>query len=311
MAATHGNCAATLQLCTGLPGGGSNQHTNYANFRIFAETLLAGVLDAEYELAIMDYRESHRGTLLGMTRFRDLLDDMPILGYGASSLRYDRLTQFHSTLAGHSLNYLSRGTYWGAEQRQQNQGSLARGTTKYHYRNDCGIGGEDCSLCMVSAVASAYWVRSMLVSHSADEPIVYIARGAPRRWYGVGGAGVGAGAGAGSGRPGVGEPFGVTGAPTRFGRVSFAVQPSANASGTVLRGFVSLAPNPGAAQAALAPRVALHLRQAWPATPTSPPPRVVVTPPGVAELVWWHPGNETAVFRLRQAYTAFNFTAAF
>jgi hypothetical protein len=75
-----------------------------ANFRIFSETLLAGVLDPEYELAIMNYRESHRGTLLGMTRFRDGLDDMPILGYGRSSLAHDRLYSFHNTLAGHSLN---------------------------------------------------------------------------------------------------------------------------------------------------------------------------------------------------------------
>ena len=74
----RGTCFASMSA--GLPGGGSNQHTNYANFRIFAETLLAGVLDPEYELAIMTFRESHRGTLHGMTRFRDLLDDMPILG---------------------------------------------------------------------------------------------------------------------------------------------------------------------------------------------------------------------------------------
>ena len=67
----------------------------------------------------MSYRESHRGTLLGMTRFRDVLDDMPILGYGKASLRHDWLYSFHNTLAGHSLNYLSRGTYAGSEQRAQ------------------------------------------------------------------------------------------------------------------------------------------------------------------------------------------------
>jgi hypothetical protein len=49
--------------------GGSNQATNYANFRIFSETLLAGVLEERHELAIMNFRESHQGTLLGMTRF--------------------------------------------------------------------------------------------------------------------------------------------------------------------------------------------------------------------------------------------------
>ena len=88
----------------GQAGGGSNQHTDYANFRIFSETLLAGMLDPEYELGIMSFRESHRGTLLGMTRFRDGLDDMPILGYGRSSLAHDRLYSFHNTLAGHSMN---------------------------------------------------------------------------------------------------------------------------------------------------------------------------------------------------------------
>ena len=33
-------------------------------------------------------RENHRGTLLGMTRFRDGLDDMPILGYGAKNATF-------------------------------------------------------------------------------------------------------------------------------------------------------------------------------------------------------------------------------
>ena len=38
------------------------------------------------------------------------------------------------------------------------------------YRNDCGVGGEDCSLCMVSSVASSYWVRWMLVTADGDQP---------------------------------------------------------------------------------------------------------------------------------------------
>ena len=35
-------------------------------------------------------KESHRGTLLGMTRFRDVMDDMPILGYGRGDVHHDR-----------------------------------------------------------------------------------------------------------------------------------------------------------------------------------------------------------------------------
>ena len=50
-------CFASMSAA--LPvGGGSNQQTNYANFDMFSETLLAGVLADEFELAIMDFRES-------------------------------------------------------------------------------------------------------------------------------------------------------------------------------------------------------------------------------------------------------------
>ena len=97
----RGTCFASMTAVT--PTGVSLQTTNYANFRIFSETLLAGVLEERHELAIMTFRESHRGTLLGMTRFRDGLDDMPIVGYGRGSLNHDRLEPFHSTLSGHSL----------------------------------------------------------------------------------------------------------------------------------------------------------------------------------------------------------------
>merc|ERR1712078_870061 len=61
----------------------SDQTRNYANFRILSETLHADVLDAEYAEGIMNFRESHRGTMTGMTRFRSVIDDMPILGYGS------------------------------------------------------------------------------------------------------------------------------------------------------------------------------------------------------------------------------------
>ena len=54
--------------------------------------------------------------------------DMPILGYGKSSLAHDRLYSFHNTLSGHSLNYISRGTYWGTEQRQALDHSVGNGT---------------------------------------------------------------------------------------------------------------------------------------------------------------------------------------
>ena len=47
---------------------------------------------------------------------------------GRASLAHDRLYSFHNTLAGHSLNYISRGTYWGTEQRQQLDYAVGNGT---------------------------------------------------------------------------------------------------------------------------------------------------------------------------------------
>ena len=301
-------CFASMSA--GLVGGGSNSHTNYANFRIFSETLLAGVLDDEYELAIMNFREARRGTLLGMTRFRDVLDDMPILGYGKSSLRHDRLYSFHNTLTGHSMNYISRGTYSGSEQRQQLDYSVGAGTGIYgkKYRNwECGIGGEDCSLCVVSAIPSSYWVRWMLAMDNPDEDMVYLARGAPRRWYAAGG-----------------EPFGIKRAPTRFGLLSYTIQgPPADPTSCqqcedamALNGSITFAPHAymtsssPPSPAAAPPLISVKLR-----APSRSPARCQVTVNSLRSSVTfltWHAGNETAVFQLSSnAATTFSFKAVF
>ena len=51
----RGTCFASMTAgVPGAAGGGSNQNTNYANFRIFSETLLAGILDPKYELAMVN-----------------------------------------------------------------------------------------------------------------------------------------------------------------------------------------------------------------------------------------------------------------
>ena len=187
------------------------------------------MLAPEYEQAIVDYREEHHGMVMGMTRFRDHTDDMPCVGYGWGTLSYDRTETFHAILAGHSANYLSRGAFGGTEQRS------IYGVVEHRWRNDCADGGEDCSLCMVSSVAPAMWIRWMLVqeapdpvsgSTGADGPaVIHIARGAPRRWFSNS------------------SSFGISNAPTRQGRVSFSIVATSVGSS----GWVALAANPGAA----------------------------------------------------------------
>ena len=218
----------------GIDGDYKDKLANYANFRFFSETLLAGVLDPDYEKAIVSYRETHHGMVMGMTRFRDHTDDMPIVGYGWGALMYDRTATFHSILAGHTANYLSRGSFGGTEQRK------IYDIVDERWRNDCKNGGEDCSLCMVSSVAPSMWVRWMLVQEQPDPikcntgpSIIHVARGAPQRWFQphVSGSHLSVTA----------TPFGITNAPTRQGQVSFSITPTSGGSS----GWVAIAPNPG------------------------------------------------------------------
>lgn len=249
----------------------------------FSETLLAGVLNDEFEEAIIDFRDTHRATITGMTRFRDVLDDMPILGYGWGLLSHDRLGLFHTLLAGHSANYLSRGTYWSSEQRQQQRDG---GILEDRWTNNCGDGGEDCSLCMVSANPPTMWIRWMLVQENRDMPYVHLARGAPQRWFT---------------QP---EPFGLANAPTRFGVVSYSLV----AVGDVVQGSVTAAPHPGGS---IVDGVLYTIRLISPHWKDGATLNSVKITTGGAHLVTIHMENSTAVFALDKPASTFDFTASF
>merc|ERR1712032_343454 len=265
------------------PGTKKNQIPNYANFRLFSETLLAGVLNDEYEEAIIDFRDTHRGTLTGMTRFRDGLDDMPILGYGWGLLSHNKIGLFHTLLAGHSANYLSRGTHWGTEQRQQQQNG---GVLDDRWTNNCGDGGEDCSLCMVSSMPPAMWIRWMLVQENRDLPFVHLARGAPKRWYTQL------------------QPFGLADAPTRFGVVSYSLA----VVGDTVQGSVTAAPHPGGS---IVDGVQYTVRLISPQWKDGATLNNVKITAGGAKLITLHAENSTAVFALDKPATTFKFTASF
>lgn len=90
---------------------------SYSNFRYYAEMLSAGLMDSETATALMDFRENHGGTLSGMTRYTDHLDDMPAIGYARSSLGADRIERFLLLLHGHAANYQGRGSFFSTEQQ--------------------------------------------------------------------------------------------------------------------------------------------------------------------------------------------------
>ncbi|MFP3904566.1 MAG: hypothetical protein ACLFWB_10035, partial [Armatimonadota bacterium] len=57
----------------------ADRHASYCNYRYFPEMLSAGILPEEIAKKILHWRQHHGGELLGMTRFKDHLDDWPVM----------------------------------------------------------------------------------------------------------------------------------------------------------------------------------------------------------------------------------------
>jgi hypothetical protein len=177
------------------PYGGSS----YSNFRYWSETLSSNCLGPEYDQALMRFRESHGGTLSGMTRFRGWLDDMPTVGYAQSDIHYDRVSVFLQLLAGHVGGYQSPGTFWSTEQM------ALSGEGKWRAR----LGGiVDIDYCVPSSMLPAFMAKWQMVFEDADAKTVYLGRATPRRWWQLGG-----------------QPFGVARAPTQYGAIGWEATP--------------------------------------------------------------------------------------
>ena len=77
---------------------------SYSGFRYFSEMLSSGFMSDGEAAALSVFRESHEGTLSGMTRYTDHLDDMPAVGYAISDAMLDRRDNFNLLMFGHAAN---------------------------------------------------------------------------------------------------------------------------------------------------------------------------------------------------------------
>eukprot|EP01047_Picozoa_sp_COSAG01_P044377 COSAG01_NODE_4005_length_5440_cov_8.384947_2_plen_1194_part_00 len=201
-------------------GGGAS----YANFRYFSEMLSAQFMGHVVDSALNNFRESHGGTLSGMTRFRDHLDDMPANGYAYSAIATDRVQSYLSLMFGHIANYQARGTFNSPEQLSLygDGGSNKIWTYSDSYRQmlSAGHGEVDIDSCVPSTTLVAFMLRWMMVFEQRDADTVWLLKAAPRRFYALEGA---------KKRP---QPavISVSAAPTRFGEVSFRVASSSSSS---------------------------------------------------------------------------------
>jgi hypothetical protein len=214
-------------------------YSEYSNFRFFSELLGADILSAEMSGALQDFRESTTGTVSGITRWSDHLDDMPSSYYLATSLRDDRIPRFLLLQYGHMANYMGRGTNTATEQLP----ILADANGLWRdYLWGYLEGGID--MCIPSVMLPAIATRWQFVLERYDEDVLYLARGAPRRWADPAGGG-----------------YAVERAATRFGLVSLAVEHSAAAGGGEdARAAVSFELWPGPTPGVGLPTLALRLR---------------------------------------------------
>ena len=181
----------------------------YSNFRYYSELLGSDVLSPTLRDALQDFRESTFGTVSGITRWSDHLDDMPSSYYLAASLWSDRIPRFLLLQYGHMANYQGRGTFTATEQLPISADSLG------FYRDYLWSyleGGID--QCIPSIMLPAIGTRWQLVLERYDEDALYLARGAPSRWAAPGGGG-----------------YGVSRAATRFGVIDLHVDNVARAAG--------------------------------------------------------------------------------
>jgi len=181
----------------------------YSNFRYYSELLGADFLSPAMSVALQEFRESHQGTVSGITRWSDHLDDMPSSYYAVSALRDSRVDSFLALQYGHMANYQGRGTGTATEQLPIN--ADANGLWR-DYLWGYLEGGID--QCVPSIMLSSIATRWQLVLERYDEDVIYLNAGAPRRWFDISGGG-----------------FAIKGAYTRFGSVGLSVLSDSAAGG--------------------------------------------------------------------------------
>jgi hypothetical protein len=206
-----------------------SRRSSYSNFRYYAEMLSAEFMTPEDAMRLVTFRESKGGTLSGMTRFQDHLDDMPAIGYAKADAALDRVPHFNLLLFGHIANYQSRGTFHATEQLS------LYGSAPSNFRDYYTLAEYDIDFCVPAVHLVARMVKDALVYSERDSPVVWLMKMAPRRWFSVDEA-VAAmrsssssdfvGDGAIGGAGGAAAAVVVRNVMTRFGLVSFAISPS-------------------------------------------------------------------------------------
>ncbi|HEX6802962.1 MAG TPA: Tat pathway signal protein [Terriglobales bacterium] len=176
--------------------------------RGYCELLQADMLPANLANLVIDCMRAYGGTTIGVVanverphpQGRDILGFISY-GYAQMLLRLDRIEEFLLFLYSHRYHDHTRGS-WVA-------GEVA------------GIDGDNALFCIPAQLTIPPLVRWMLVLEDSDDDRLYFGKGLPREWVASG------------------KEIRIGQAPTRWGRVNFAMQ--ADPAKQNVRGIVSLA----------------------------------------------------------------------
>jgi hypothetical protein len=162
--------------------------------RCYAELLQPDVLLPAQASAVIDCMRAYGATTLGVVANvepanpygRDILGFISY-GYAAALLRLDRIEEYILFLYSHRYHDHSRGSWTAGEVS--------------------GITGDGAIFCIPAQQTIPLLVRWMLVFEDSDEDRLHFGRAIPREWIETG------------------KPIGIAGAPTRWGRVNYRLEP--------------------------------------------------------------------------------------
>lgn len=165
--------------------------------RCYAELLQPGVLRPDQENTVIDCMRAYGATTIGVVanvepphpNGRDILGFISY-GYAQALLRLGRIEEYLLFLYAHRYHDHSRGSWTAGEVS--------------------GITGDGALFCIPAQQTIPLLVRWMLVFEDPDEDTLYFGRAVPRKWLETG------------------KPISIKQAPTRWGRVDFALTSRGN-----------------------------------------------------------------------------------
>ena len=185
--------------------------------RAYAELLQADVLPAKLANLVIDCMRAYGATTMGIVANverphatgRDILGFISY-GYAQMLLRLDRVEEYLLFLYAHRFHDHTRGSWVAGEVS--------------------GVTGGTAIFCIPAQQTIPLLVRWMLVLEDSDEETLYFGKGLPRDWVGSG------------------KEIKIQQAPTRWGRVDFAMQATPEQKHVVARVALGKGTGPGEIQ---------------------------------------------------------------